>query len=297
MDVKKIQILLDTLKAGSFLKAAESLGYTPSGLTHMMDSLERDLGITVLNRGRFGISLTPEGNKLLPLFKELAEAEQKIRNEVRKMNSQKQEVIRIGAYASIARNWLPALINGFYEINPAASIETTVSGIEELYEAMKKREVDIIFVCSWAKYVHEYMPLAKDHYRAVLPLHYESASEEIFDLKEFEQAPFIMPSFGKDIDVQKVLDENGISIKKLAASADDPVVLSMVSGGLGISMLSDLVLKGSHEKVKVLPIRQKASRVLGIAVRSLQNLTPLEKEFIQFTKKAGLGEARRETGK
>ena len=94
-----------------------------------------------------------------------------------------------------------------------------------------------------------------------------------------------------------MLDENGISIKKLAASADDPVVLSMVSGGLGISMLSDLVLKGSHEKVKALPIRQKASRILGIAVRSLQNLTPLEKEFIQFTKKAGLGEARRETGR
>lgn len=148
MDAKKIQILLDTLKAGSFLKAADSLGYTPSGLTHMMDSLEKDIGITVLKRGRFGICLTAEGERLLPLFVDFAVAEQKIRNEVRNLKNQKQEIIRVGAYASIARNWLPSLLSGFYLNHPKVSIETLVSGREELYDAMKKREVDMIFACS-----------------------------------------------------------------------------------------------------------------------------------------------------
>ncbi|HAK73681.1 MAG TPA: hypothetical protein DCP36_08930 [Sporomusaceae bacterium] len=126
MDAKKIQILLSSLKSGSLLKAADSLGYTPSGLTHMMDSLEKDIGITILNRGRFGICLTAEGEKLLPLLEAFAAAEQRIRNEVRSLKSRRQDIIRIGAYASVARNWLPALLSGFYLEHPNVSIETVV---------------------------------------------------------------------------------------------------------------------------------------------------------------------------
>lgn len=285
MDAKKIQILLSTLKTGSFLKAADSLGYTPSGLTHMMDSLEKDIGITILKRGRFGICLTPEGEKLLPLLEDFAAAEQKIRNEVRSLQSRRQEIIRIGAYASVARNWLPSLLSGFYLEHPKVSIETVVLGREELYNALKKREVDMIFACSGTECKHEFVSLAKDYYRAVLPLGYPTAQETIFALKEFEGAPFIMPSFMKDIDVQKALETNNISIKMLAASADDPVVLSMVSGGLGISMLSDLVLQGSSEKVKIMPLEPNVSRILGIAVLSMQSLSPLVKNFIAYVKR------------
>lgn len=70
----------------------------------------------------------------------------------------------------------------------------------------------------------------------------------------------------------------------LAASADDPVVLSMVAGGLGISMLSDLVRQGTSEKVKIMPLKPNVYRTLGIAVRSMQSLTPVEKKFISYVK-------------
>lgn len=290
MDAKKIQILLSSLKAGSLLKAADSLGYTPSGLTHMMDSLEKDIGITILNRGRFGICLTAEGEKLLPLLEAFAAAEQRIRNEVRSLKSRRQDIIRIGAYASVARNWLPALLSGFYLEHPNVSIETVVLGREELYDALIKREVDMIFVCSGTECKHEFIPLAKDYYRAVLPLGYPTAQETIFELKEFEGAPFIMPSFMKDIDVRKALETNDVSIKMLAASADDPVVLSMVAGGLGISMLSDLVLRGTSEKVKIMPVQPNVYRILGIAVCSLQALTPIERNFVAYVKRHNLFE-------
>ncbi|MCI9003215.1 MAG: LysR family transcriptional regulator [Oscillibacter sp.] len=40
MDTQKIKVLLSAVEAGSFLRAADALGYTPSGITHMMDALE-----------------------------------------------------------------------------------------------------------------------------------------------------------------------------------------------------------------------------------------------------------------
>ena len=142
----------------------------------------------------------------------------------------------------------------------------------------------MIFVCSGTECKHEFIPLAKDYYRAVLPPDYPTAQENLFALKEFEGAPFIMPSFMKDIDVQKALAKKRVAITMLAASADDPVVISMAAGGLGISMLSDLVLQGTCEKVKIMPLQPKVYRTLGIAVRSMDLLTQPEKDFIAYVR-------------
>ena len=55
MESKKLEALLMAVDLGSFTKAAEVMGYTQSGLTHMMNSLEREVGFTLLERGRGGV--------------------------------------------------------------------------------------------------------------------------------------------------------------------------------------------------------------------------------------------------
>ena len=61
MDAKKLAALAAAVDQGSFTRAAEQLGYTQSGLTHMMNSLEREIGFSVLLRDRRGVRLTPAG--------------------------------------------------------------------------------------------------------------------------------------------------------------------------------------------------------------------------------------------
>lgn len=63
MESKKLEALLMAVDLGSFTKAAEVLGYTQSGLTHMMNSLEKEVGFTLLERGRSGVRLTEEGER------------------------------------------------------------------------------------------------------------------------------------------------------------------------------------------------------------------------------------------
>ena len=43
MDTKKLEALAAAVEHGSFTRAAEALGYTQSGMTHMMNSLEREI--------------------------------------------------------------------------------------------------------------------------------------------------------------------------------------------------------------------------------------------------------------
>ena len=57
MNDKKLRALLTAVQCGSFGKATAQLGYTQSGLTHMMNSLEKDIGFPLLERGRRGGSV------------------------------------------------------------------------------------------------------------------------------------------------------------------------------------------------------------------------------------------------
>lgn len=74
MDSKKLEILMTAVDLGSLSKAAEVVGYTQSGLTHLVDSLEREIGMTLVQRDHSGIALTEEGKALMPAIREFLRA-------------------------------------------------------------------------------------------------------------------------------------------------------------------------------------------------------------------------------
>ena len=61
MDSKKFEILMTAVNLGSFSKASEVVGYTQSGLTHLINGLEREIGMKLIRRDHSGISLTEDG--------------------------------------------------------------------------------------------------------------------------------------------------------------------------------------------------------------------------------------------
>ena len=77
MDSKKLEILMTAVDLGSFSKASEVVGYTQSGLTHLVDSLEREIGLTLVRRDHSGIALTEEGEALMPAIREFLRANAK----------------------------------------------------------------------------------------------------------------------------------------------------------------------------------------------------------------------------
>ena len=59
---------------------------------------------------------------------------------------------------------------------------------------------------------------------------------------------------------------------------------AMEEHGLGLSMLSELILVGRNDNVKKLPIVPAVSRVLAVAQKPDKTLTPAEKRLIALTK-------------
>ncbi|HHX76759.1 MAG TPA: LysR family transcriptional regulator [Firmicutes bacterium] len=284
MDSSKIKALLKAIDSGSLTKASESLGYTQSGLTHMMNSIEKEIGFKILKRGREGVKLTDEGERLLPLLRQFVKLDNKIQEEINLIKKQINENLRIGAYASISKHWLPIIIGKFQKHYPKINFDIRLGGMDELAEMLRNEEIDFCFMSDQLKNEFDFIPLKEDKYMAVLYPQHPYAGMSSFPLEKLNGETFIMPSYGKDNDIRAVLDKNGINPLIRTASVDDPAVISMVAHGLGISILSELVLKGNTENLVILPLNPCASRILGIALNSLKKTTPMVKRFIELAK-------------
>ncbi len=278
MDAKKIEILLEAMESGSLMAAAEKNGYTPSGLSHLLQRLEEELGVKLAERNNRGIALSDEGASLLPYLRKCVNAYQDLEREAGKIGQKKAEILHIAAYASIAKNWMPELIGFFSQKHPEITVELEVVGRQELYRSMKSGKYNLIFACEDKSCGYNFIPLAEDRFFAVLPQSYDG--DDCFPLKNFEKYPFIMPSYGEDVEVHELFAEYGITPKLLPATADDPVIIGMVEGGMGVSLMSELVLRGSGEHVKKLPIEPAAFRELGIVYKERKLLSKAERSFL-----------------
>ena len=71
MSLQKYEAFIKTVELGSLTKAAETLGYTQSGVSHMIQSLEDEVGTKLMHRDRSGIRMTSDGEQLLPYFTDI----------------------------------------------------------------------------------------------------------------------------------------------------------------------------------------------------------------------------------
>ena len=118
MNIQKYMALIKTVEYGSFTRAAEVLNYSQSGVSRMIADLEREWGVSLLERGRFGVRLTSDGLRLLPYAKNVCGEYQKLQNQIEELNGLQSGLIRIGTFSSVATHWLPNIIRAFQSDYP-----------------------------------------------------------------------------------------------------------------------------------------------------------------------------------
>ena len=271
---------------GSFTKAAEVLGYTQSGLTHMMNSLEREIGFPLLDRGRYGVRLTAEGERIAPAIREFLQANANLDNAVAEVSAFRNETIRVAAFASMAMHWLPTVIQQFRAECPNVDVDIRMAdNVEAPYELLNQGKMDIIFASRLELGQYDWIHLQDDVMYAVLPQDYDLGGRDSFPLSEFEGKEFIMPSQGFDKDIMRVLNREGVRPDIRPTAVDDATVVSMVEHGLGVSMMTELTLRGRTERVRVVPVAPSASRELGLALRSVSDAPQSLKNFVACVKR------------
>lgn len=288
MDSKKLEILMTAADLGSFTKASEVVGYTQSGLTHMMDALEKEVGFPLLQRNHNGIQLTEQGRQLMPAIREFLQANANLENQIRTITEQKTEVIRIAAYSSIAMHWMPEILYRFRRSCPEISVDLRmVDHALEPFELLENGQTDVILAskqnynfCNWTS-------LYNDRMYAILPKQYPLNGQQTFPLSEFSGKEFLMP-YGKfNIDVKAVLAPVGVKLNAKPCRVDDETVIRMVGRGLGVSMMTELMIRGRTDDVLCVPVDPPAIRELGMGThartKGSDSIQKLQNCILEFT--------------
>lgn len=286
MDTKKWAAMLAAVELGSFTRAAAKLGVTQSGLTHMMNALEREAGLPLLVRDRSGVRLTAAGERLLPAIQSLLQAERQLESQLAAQAGRRGESVRVAAYSSICMHWLPTIVQQFRWAHPDVSVDIRMGSVEEIYRWLQEGTVDVSFASRQDRWKYDWVPLWDDPLLAILPPDYPAGGRDRFPVPAFEGKEFLMPSLGFDLDILGVFEAQNVHPDIRSNTAvEDAAILSMVEHGLGVSILSQLVLQGRRDNVLALPLEPAACRHIGAAVRSLGEAPPVVGELIAYAQR------------
>ena len=139
MDTERIRTLLCAVDEGSLTAVSEKMGYTASGISRMMATLEAEAGFPLLVRSRSGVVPTEECRQLLPLMKEILALADRFHQASGELAGLARGTIRIGTSYYAYYSWFAKLIADFQQTYRAQQWLMQMSLHASLHRLMESR--------------------------------------------------------------------------------------------------------------------------------------------------------------
>lgn len=281
MSISKYEVFLKVVELGSLTRAAEVLGFTQSGISHTISSLESEFGFTLLLRNRSGVRLTVNGEQVVQPIREIMKWNEQLKQQVADIHGLETGTITIGTFTSVSVHWLPGMIKQFREEYPYIEFKLMEGGYLEIEQWIKAGVVDCGFISLPTRENFEVFPLKQDRMLAILSKEHPLSKAPYMPLAQIAHEDFIIPKAGSDYDVRRVLEKAAIKPNIKFSAGDDYAIIAMVENGLGISILPELVIQRQNHNVAMLELEERSFRSLGIAVHSMRHASPAAKRFLE----------------
>lgn len=141
---ERLRKFASLVEFGSFTKAAEILHVSQPALSASIKKLERELKESLLVRGTQPLRLTPAGEYAYAAAKEIAVSTSNLTNKVEQLRQQKPSM-SIGMIDSIAETVF-SYGTAFAELEKSANVSLIVDNSRNLYEAVRRGELDMAFI-------------------------------------------------------------------------------------------------------------------------------------------------------
>ncbi|EIE00400.1 LysR family transcriptional regulator [Leptospira licerasiae] len=142
MEFRQIVYFLEISESGTFQKAASRLGLTQPALSRQIYLLEKELGVSVLERGGRSVRLTHEGERFYQYSIRMKELWEEIQDGFSKENELKGNY-SISAGGTVSAWILPQILKEILKKRPGLSLSVREGDAGETRDAVLKGEVDL----------------------------------------------------------------------------------------------------------------------------------------------------------
>src|SRR5919106_5913277 len=155
-DLRRLRAFHAVAESGSFSAAALTLGYAQSVVSHHVAALEREFGLTLVNRGTRPVSITDAGARLLRHAEAVLGHVTAAEDELRAVAGLQSGTLRLGAFLSACNSFVPAAVSAFEAAHPG--VEVVLEQVEEPEALRRLRSGDLDLAVVWGEWQAEPAP-------------------------------------------------------------------------------------------------------------------------------------------
>lgn len=288
MEIRVLKYFLAVSREGSITAAANSLHLTQPTLTRQLQDLEKELGQKLFVRGKYKISLTPEGMILRKRAQEIVEMVEKTEAEFRSISEIIAGDIYIGCGETDSMKQVAAVMKEIQQEYPDIKFHIFSGNAEDVIEKLDRGLLDfgiLIQPIDLSKYDNITLP-DKDVWGVILRKDNPLAQKKTIILKDLVNEPLIAsrqmsPKYSKD---SGFLDWFKDEFDRLNIAATYNLVYNatiMVKAGIGSAITLDKLANTSKEsEICFRPLSPKLESGLDLVWKKYQVFSPAAKLFL-----------------
>jgi DNA-binding transcriptional LysR family regulator len=267
MNISQLQTLVAVVEQGNFSDAALHLHISQSAVSRAIASLEEELGVTLLVRGRFGAHPTPVGERLLRHVRKMLQLREQMDYEANLEKGLRGGSVRVAAFRSAATHLLPPVIARFRQQFPQITLTLTEEDPATVEQLLRSGQVDIgLLPLPRTAEDLQTWEIARDEFILLIPLSFGSLPETLTwaDLSRFA---YILYNYAECTTVVRNHWEAAQQTLKVAYLVkEDSTIVNMVAQGLGAAILPRLAAIPIPEGIQIRRLPIPLERVIGAAV-------------------------------
>ena len=244
MDTRQLAAFCAVVERASFSQAAEQLGVTQPAVSLQIRSLEKRLGLQLLDRSGRRVEPTDAGRRLYrSALRLLAQEEQLLAELGEEAEGELTGRLEIGASTGPGGTVLPVVLLEFRERHPQVHVALTVSDTQRIVEQVARRELELGVVGAARRHrgvVFE--TFFRDEVVLAVPAGHRFADRTV-TLDELRAEPLVLMQEGAG--VRQVIDDElraaGVRLRDLDVRAElglQESARSAVLAGYGITFIS-----------------------------------------------------------
>ncbi len=265
MTLLSYRVFITVVENMNFRKASEILNLTPSAVSHCISGMEQELGFPLFIRKKNRISLTSDGEILIPYVKRLLADEDAIWQTVDEVKGMTRGRIKLGCFNSVCTCWIPKLVAEFKKEYPGIEIELYQGTYDDITEWLENGTVDIGFLSVSSAGNIPIKPLYRDRLMAVVPKGFKKDGKNYINMDELKGYEFVQPAENCDADSQMIFEKYGFEARSTIHVVDDMSILTMIQSGFGVCILPKMTTDAYNADVDIYPIYPEEYRVIGVA--------------------------------
>lgn len=293
MNLKKIQAFILVLKKESFSEAANEIGISQPAVSSLIKGLEKELGVTLLERTSASLKPTPAGQFVLEMGQGILDKWTEIEEGVKPFQNTLNGTLRIGTSTIPGTYLLPRWLGGFHQNYPYIKLVNEIADSGEIFHRLMTKKVDVAITSSiTAAPLVTSEILATDALVLIAPVdHPILESNTKVDSGNLVTYPFVFREIGSGTRqaMEEKLTGAGVhleDLKVVAQLGSTEAILSSVEAGLGLSFVSKWAAFPAVKagRVKMVPTTDVFTQTYYLSYFEGYEKLPRLKEFINYIK-------------